>query len=296
MRLKNRSSLSILILLSACSEKAFNSAVYTDPARAKNYSSDEPKKDEESSADKNRERMKHRLDGKRKGKDGDKAVVSKDPKSDKSDTGEAPATTVASDDSIETRRSKARADRLARRSARIKDGKGGEVVAPGKEPAKDAVASSTEVRKFRFNTQSVEGINSRELLSLLVGVPNLTQDEVLNLETLNQGALSLKLTQKDKGSEFYTADGSLDFIIQKEVEGATGLELVEETRTLVLQDIAYLRKTGPGQYEGKLKSGSSYYRIRIRTFSDTKEQSGEILRINAGREDKVLELVGEKDA
>lgn len=281
---------SLIVLMSAsllsCSDNAFKSAVFSDPAREAHAKNE---KTEDASGTKSGRRAEWEAKLKNKEKapaapatpttPATPPVVANDP----TITPVAETTTTATDD-FTTRRSQARA-----RSKTLPPKK---PTAPVVDKTRQAEKSSkrADTVKFTFVTESVDGTNSAGVIKSLTGLARISADSTLNLETLNMGSLTLELSPRSDIKDRFDALASLELIVHVDSDA----DSTELRKTMPLRNLGNIKKTESGTYEGLLRINERIVRIKLQK-PEKGARSGELILIQEnGDERKVLSLIEEK--
>jgi hypothetical protein len=277
--------------LAACSDNAFKSAVFSDPAREAHA------KNEKNPGTSDKSSKRSQWEARLKAKDStDKTDAKKSATPVKVEAETPPAstsqTTVAEVPETEsgdfaTRRSKARSNSAAKNT-------------PAKNPlsakkeSKDRKdLSDKKTLKLSFVTESVDGTSSAGIIKSLTGLSKVSADSALNLETLNMGSFTIELSPRTDVADRFDALATLELIVHVDSTDPES-DADEIKKTLTLRNLGNVKKTGPGSYEGLLRINSRVVRLKLQKAQD-RPRSGELILIQEnGDEKKILGLIEER--
>ncbi len=297
MRLLANSFIATALILGSCSDKAFKSAVYTDPAREKTHDKDNQTR---------QDLPELKTDGKKRSlRDHIGREKSTDDKSGSPTNSEASADSSA--DSTPTEDSDTYRSRRARNDERKKSGEPVNEESAENSPTSDREERNKERRKreeskkaeaqkkvgdlsFAFTSRSVHGTKYRSVLQILSGKGSeLSNSTSAHFENLNNRLVTLELKKNENSSEFFTATLTLNLILDLN----KGDESEEVERKVVLKDMDYMRKTASGAYQGKFKNSGYDFRLKVSEKDKNGRRSAELFHLVGGEEFKILDLESE---
>jgi len=242
--------------LASCGDKAFDSAVYTDPGRLKR---DKNEADDTKSQVAARNAMNEKLkgiNGSKKDEDSSKtSTKSGTETSTTTDSGTSSTTTSSSTTTTETGSTVYNS-----RRASAKVVKKPAETSPTEKPTTKAIAAGD--LEISFITQSIhdsgaiseDGLSAREVIALLSNDSEITKDAERNYQDLNIGNLTVVISPTQVAGEL-AVTGSLELNVSKD-DNSDGVEgFAEELKVMPIKDLGKIRKQKDGSLRGQIRIG-----------------------------------------